>query len=160
MKKLLLIVAIVVTNFSCASYNKQVVNLEPTIEQIEVTGDKNELFVRANNWMVENFVDAKSVIQFSDKESGNVTGKYLLHSKTFPGNAYVSPTTIEVFAIIKIQVKDGASKLIIDPSDFTEIKMNNEKYQHLYYTQEQAKEQVNKLKDSFVAYMKNNKSNW
>ena len=66
--------------------------------------NKSDLFVRANNWMVETFNNAESVIQFSDKENGIVTGKYLMQT-IIKGTAV--PVT-KVFAIIKIRVKDNA----------------------------------------------------
>ncbi|GAH16190.1 unnamed protein product [marine sediment metagenome] len=41
---------------------------------------KSELFGMSNEWMVEQFVDAKSVIQFSNLETGTIKGKYLMYS--------------------------------------------------------------------------------
>ena len=36
--------------------------------------DKNELFVRANQWLNKTFVSSKEVRQYSDKEAGEVNG--------------------------------------------------------------------------------------
>lgn len=74
---------------------------------------KNQLYIRANTWMVETFNNAKSVIQFSDKESGIVIGKYLMKS-------IITSTTTrnDVYAIIKIQAKDGSTKITITPDSY------------------------------------------
>jgi len=39
-------------------------------DEVNIQGTKNELYVKANLWMVDQFSNAKSVIQFSDKEAG------------------------------------------------------------------------------------------
>ena len=44
-----------------------------------VSGSKNEVYVKANLWLVDIFNSAKSVIQFSDKEAGIIKGKYVLY---------------------------------------------------------------------------------
>lgn len=79
MKKLLLL-PVLFLFISCGITNSTPVSISPISSKINVSGEQNELYVRANNWMVGNFTDAKSVIQFSDKEEGIVTGKYLLRS--------------------------------------------------------------------------------
>lgn len=38
--------------------------------------DKNEIYIKANSWFVETFNHAESVIEFQDKESGKIIGKY------------------------------------------------------------------------------------
>jgi len=74
---------------------------------------KNELYIRANTWMVETFTNAESVIQFSDKENGIVTGKYIM-------TTIITSTTTRhgVYSMIKIQVKDGAAKITITPESY------------------------------------------
>jgi hypothetical protein len=63
--------------------------------------------------MVETFNNAESVIQFSDKENGIVTGKYIM-------TTIITSTTTShgVYSIIKIQVKDGAAKITITPESY------------------------------------------
>lgn len=82
---------------------------------IEVeNSSRQELFVKANIWMVENFNDAKSVVQFSDKQSGVVTGKFLMAS-------IIRGTEVprdDVFAIIKINVKDNAAKIEVKSESY------------------------------------------
>jgi len=131
-----------------------IVDLPDTVKQVEVNESKNELFVKANNWMVETFIDAKSVIQFTDKESGTVTGKYLLKSEYVNLNTLNSRVSPEVYAIIKIQVKDGASQITINPSEFEQYETQNITLRETYYSKVQAEKRINELTDSFIAYMR------
>ena len=132
--------------------------MEPIERTFQVNGSKEELYVKANNWMAETFISSKDVIQFTDKESGTVTGKCIL--KNFQSfNAYTSSwqSTGNLNAIIKIQVRDNASKITIDAEDFQEVHSSfNEGYR---YTKDKAVEQINALLDSYEEYLKNNTSN-
>ena len=47
---------------------------------VEAEGTKEELYVKANIWAIKTFNQADSVIQFSDKESGTISGRYILGS--------------------------------------------------------------------------------
>lgn len=160
MKKITILLCLTVVLTSCLSYKTVAVDLDTTVSQISVEGNKNDLFVRANNWMVENFVDAKSVIQFTDKESGTVTGKYLMYNRPASVSMGIQSPGVEIFAIIKIQVKDGAAKLSINPSEFGEIQTSNKTYQALYYTKEKAEQEVNQLVTSFGKYMNDKESDF
>jgi len=112
MKKLFLIIISVLLMQSCVSLKQ--LNPTPKTKIVNVIGKtKNEIYIRANTWMVETFNNAKSVIQFSDKESGIVTGRYLMKT--------ITVTTTEfnnVFSMIKIQVKDGAAKITVTPQSY------------------------------------------
>lgn len=143
---------------SCGTFQGTPVSMEPIEHHFEVDKSKDDLYVSANNWMAETFNSAKSVIQFTDKEAGVVTGKYLLK----PGYRYSNYQYYEteegsVYAIIKIQVKKGATKITVNPDDFTEITsdMLNEKYK---YSKEKATEQINALIESYETYIKNDDS--
>jgi hypothetical protein len=107
----------------------------------------NELYVRANNWMVETFNNAESVIQFSDKESGTISGRYLL--------GYLTQNSGRVFATIKIQVKDGAAKITVSPESFQyAVGMS-------YYTGIDAENDVENLLNEFEQYMlQKEDNNW
>ncbi|WP_121665610.1 DUF4468 domain-containing protein [Mesonia aquimarina] len=148
MKKLLLILPILLL-FSC--YTQKTSNIDSLEKSFEVKGSKNELYVKANNWMVENFNDAESVIQFSDKETGNITGKYFLLETTYGEN--MKTIYNNVFAIIKIKVKDGASKITIIPDEF--------RYYENYGTNKikLVNDEMNNLSKSYEDYMKNDNSN-
>lgn len=119
MKKILLLF-LCVSITSCGGYKTTTVSVPETSHQFEVDGQKNDLYVKANQWMVENFNNAKSVIQFSDKEAGIVSGRYYFTGfSTAAGfGASATANTTEVYALIKLQVKDGASKITVKPEDF------------------------------------------
>ncbi|WP_274971753.1 DUF4468 domain-containing protein [Zunongwangia profunda] len=140
---------------SCGVQNTPV-NIGPISDTIEINEKQDELYIKANNWMVENFNSAKSVIQFSDKEAGIVTGKYLLKS-TYNYSGFTA-TEFDIFAVIKIQVKDGATKITITPDNFNTVKSEliDQKYQ---YTEEIARNQINLLIDSYLDYVENDNSN-
>ena len=82
-------------------------------DEVNIQGTKNELYVKANLWMVDQFSNAKSVIQFSDKEAGVIKGRYLLYYK--PSGQYVGE--ISYYAIITITASDNILKMEIKPDD-------------------------------------------
>ena len=153
MKKILLL-PLVLAFVSCGVMGKQTVSELPASKKvIEVDGTKNELYVKANSWMVENFKSAKSVIQFSDKESGTVMGKYFLAPIA---NANEYGPSQNAFAIIKILVKEDAAKIEITPDKVNYMKGN----MFNLYNEEEAKSSIDGLLVSFEEYMKENNSDW
>ena len=68
-------------------------------ETFNIPGSKNELYIKANQWMVKTFNNAKSVIQFQDKEAGKIMGKYLMHNYSFTG-LYGTQSTSDIYALI------------------------------------------------------------
>jgi len=119
MKKALLII-FCLSLTSCGGYKTTTVSVPEASKQFEVEGIKDDLYVKANQWMVENFNNSKSVIQFSDKEAGIVSGRYYFHGFTTTAGYGTNATTetTDVYALIKLQVKDGASKISVKPEDF------------------------------------------
>ncbi len=113
MKKLFFLSIVIILIISIQSCATIVISQERS-EAVKVVGkSKDELYIRANTWMVETFNDAESVIQFSDKENGIVIGKYIM------ATIITSKTTSHnVYSIIKIQVKDGAAKITITPDSY------------------------------------------
>lgn len=113
---------------------------------------KNELYVKANNWMVDTFTDAKSVVQFTDKESGTISGRYFL-GNVVPASQY--GPGINVFATIKIRVKDKACRIQITPEEFNYVSGMS------YYTEDMARKDINRLIGSFESSMaKNEDEKW
>jgi len=99
---------------SCVSSRQILEKPEPRTESFTNNLDKDSNYVLANEWMVETFNDAESVIQFTDKESGTVKGKYLIRegfTSTSPYIASIEPK----YAIITIRVKDNSCRIEIDP---------------------------------------------
>lgn len=66
---------------------------------------KNDLFVRANTWFVSKFVSADSVIQFADKDSGKIAGKY--YSELAGGVLFFG-----VRQTIEVDVKDEKVRIV------------------------------------------------
>ena len=62
--------------------------------------DKNALYLKAKKWFVTTYKSAKDVIQFEDKESGEITGKGNFKISYFTRDPYISHN-------ISITVKDG-----------------------------------------------------
>ena len=145
---------------SCAG---QRVELTTRVHEFQSPKNQSQLFVAANNWMVEQFMDARSVIQFTDKEEGVVTGRYLLHDITNSMSLDSRTREIGIFAVIKIQVKDGASRISITPEPFQEFKSPTD---HIYgkarsYGKQEAETQIAELIASYEEYVNNDTSgNW
>jgi len=113
MKKLFFLSIVIILIISIQSCATVILSQERT-KVVKVEGKtKNELYIRANTWMVETFNNAESVIQFSDKESGIVTGKYVM--ATIVAGSKIRHN---VHSIIKIQVKDGSTKITITPESY------------------------------------------
>lgn len=156
MKRITIISFTLLLFISCGTSQKSLVHINPIIKSFEINGDKNDLYVRANNWMVETFKSAKSVIQFTDKESGTVSGRYLF-KESMQVQGFVN-TPYDIYAIIKLQVKDNAARITVSPEDFVEIKGLT--YQQYRFTRENAVDMGNKLTQSFETYMKTNTEDW
>jgi hypothetical protein len=148
MRKLLLLPVLTVLILSLQSCAVITTESKPVTKVVNIEdATKNELYVRANNWMVGAFNNAESVIQFTDKETGTITGKYLLGTVT---QASQYGAANRAFAIIQIQVKDGASKITITPDSFKYAKGNP----YTLYTGEKAQEDINALMTSFEQAIK------
>ena len=119
----------------------------PIVKVIKIEkGQHNKLYVKASNWMAETFNNSKSVVQFRDKESGTITGRYLLG--VISQASQYAPASY-AYAIIKIQVKDGASRITITPEPFRYV----EGTIYTLYTQEKAEVDIKKLMTSYKTYM-------
>ena len=129
---------------SCASF--QMITTPKAGDIIEFKGTKEELYLKANAWMVKSFSNSKSVIQFQDKEAGKIMGKYLMKSLA---------TDNEIYSLITISVKDNATKIDIEPMgnwrSSTNCSGGSEKI--FAYTSEQAQSDIKVLLDSYRKYM-------
>ena len=110
MKKLLLGLLFIGLTTSCEGL--KYTHGQGELKKDYVTNDLSakENYILANEWMVEAFNNAESVIQFSDKEAGIVRGKYSLYSGW--GNGYYSID--KVTAIITLRTKDNGVVIEID----------------------------------------------
>lgn len=74
---------------------------------IEVSGQsKDEIYIKANAWFVETFISAESVIEFQDKESGKIMGKYVF-------SYYEGVYTYDVKQTVDISIRDSKVRVII-----------------------------------------------
>jgi hypothetical protein len=121
-----------------------------------IPGTKDELFIKANEWLISIFKDSRSIIQFSDKTEGVLIGKYLM----LQGQIQVLSTYIEflitdqyykiveefTYAIIDIKIKDNKARISIKP-DTWHYQNNPDR------TIESVIAQINKLCDDFFRYL-------
>ena len=138
MKKLILIAILALGVQSCGSIQSYTSELLPKQESVESTESKDDLFVLANEWMVESFGNAESVIQFTDKEAGIVKGKYVLQEGSYTPGVYVgygirtaSTTVKSVTAIITVRVKEGSVRLEIQPTSNSSYSVGTGMYSHI-----------------------------
>lgn len=150
MKKTVLFLFVAVFLQSCTSY--QQITASKSEQIIEVQGSKNEIYVKANEWMVRAFNNAESVIQFQDKEAGKIIGKYLMHSYT---NRYVN---YKVYSIITITVRDGATKIDIEPIDSWQYDSSGLTIYN--YSKEDAEADIAALTEDYIAYMTTKSESW
>ena len=162
MKKLLLLSSCLILILSCG-IKQRPVEISPIHKAFNTEGSKEELFVEAANWMTENFTDPRSIIQFKDKEEGMIVGKYLLNP-LYKRSGYTVYESGGNYAIIRIQTKDGGSKITVAPQNFIEVKSRRSK-DPIYgkgnndvkgYSKQDALLQINQLLTSYEEYLKRN----
>jgi hypothetical protein len=153
--EIILVVIMSLNLVSCIS-TKQLESPPTKVESILNESNKDSNFIKANEWMVETFDNAESVIQFTDKEAGIVKGKYVMKEGVVSTSAYV-PSTSDCYAIITLRVKDNACRIEIDAP-------NNMYTQTAYgveygFTPAMFEERANKLIADFKANMHTKSAN-
>ncbi|MGE0930203.1 DUF4468 domain-containing protein [Peijinzhouia sedimentorum] len=128
---------------SCAISKVTLETPPPRVATFENDHSKDENYVLANEWMVETFNNAESVIQFTDKESGTVKGKYII-KEGFVSTSPYAASRDALFAIITIRVRDSSSRIEIAPptGEFYSLKSMGTEYG---YTPEMFEEDTNEL---------------
>lgn len=123
------------------------------VDYVYNTNNKTDNYIMANEWMVESFNNAESVIQFSDKDAGIVKGKYVLHFTPAVYAGYLSTPEVKNGAIITIKVKDSVAKITIDASSekFYPVKVD------YYYNIADAGRDINRLIEDFKQTMSKSK---
>lgn len=111
MKPSILVILFFATFFSCSTYYKTKPLDYPRPFQFvlidSLPGSKDDLYVRANEWMAKAFVSSKDVIQMQDKQAGKIVGKAVIMVHT------PSHTDEEVGYTITIDAKDGKYRCIL-----------------------------------------------
>lgn len=152
MKKLALII-ILTTSISCKTLSGTIVSKEQFKQERIINNLKDthkEAYVKANTWMVDAFTNPESVIEFSDKESGTILGKYLIQGQ-YQAEFGVTVDS-RIFAKIDIRVKDHAAKLTIIP--ISDINIHSPQEKQIIH------DKINMLCINFEDYMKNESTNW
>ena len=156
---------------SCAVW--QFANItEPIVKVYDVNGTKDELFLKANLWMVATFKNPKNIIQYSDKVEGILTGKYLLNYipavapgyNILVGRTYGSPE-VTLYAIIEIRVKDNKARISVLPDNWSynvakDNKGNPMPGNAYNYTRDLALSDIDELCESFNRSLKTEKVNF
>ena len=108
MKKLLILLPLCIALLGCATTNQATTN---TYQQV-VESDKSqqELFKLSNEWIAINFESAKSVIEYSDNESGKIMGH---------GRMNAAAGSSHMLFDLTIEVKDNKSRIT-----YTNIEMD------------------------------------
>jgi hypothetical protein len=123
------------------------VKIDNPIEKVfeDIHGSKIDLYVKSNEWMIKNFKDATSVVEFSDKEEGVLIGKYLLFGSVSNIGLYGSQMDSRVYCKIDIRVKDNKARISIEP-------LNS--WSSIYsYTKDKAEKDINNLIESYHNYI-------
>ena len=145
MKKLFLLVLIVSLS-SCGTFSPKYFDPEPESYEVKVNEEKEHLFVKSNNWMVQYFKSPESVIQFSDKNYAVINGKYNYLLTSTMGNKQYE------YIHLRIDARDNRVRLIVDPLPV--------RYADNYALNE-IKQKVEavliEISDDFESYMNNNK---
>ena len=154
MRKIFYIVVLSVLSLnliSCGTAKRMIETPPQYNRNIENQFDKNTNYINANEWMVNTFNSAKSVIQFKDKEAGIIKGKYLMKEKKVSGS-YNIEMNPNFYAIITIRVKDNKTRIEIDPPSnmFTKVSMGIE----YGFTPKMFNGRAKILSDSFEKQMK------
>lgn len=147
MKKFMMLVILFFT-VGCSTITTKSVPVEKDI-QVQHT-EKKVLYTRANNWVSDNFNHPKSVVKFTDKGYGTISGRYLLGTiaqKDMNGPARYA------FAAVKIKVQNNSSKITIKPEPFSYAKSDK----NPIYTEIDVQRDVLTLIGSFEKAMLANK---
>ena len=144
MKKIMLVILVAITATSCFTPKMVTFQNDEFVKVYEdVPGTKNDLYLKANEWLVGIFNNAKSIIQHTDKEEGVIIGKYMMKTVISSSTMYGSSSS-DVYAIIDIRLKDNKARISIKPYDYAYVEGM---YQS--YTKEQAVEDMEALAQSF-----------
>ena len=138
---------------SCISYQTVTFTEEEYFVKVfdNLEDNKDELFIKANDWMITIFKDATSVIEYSDKEAGALIGKYLLGGEVHNGVYGVSIET-RIYAKIDVRVKDSRARISIQPLSSWQYDKSGMTIHN--YSKEKANEDMNKLAESLQKHLK------
>jgi len=97
----------------CATTEAPQVDYSEIVDVPDIS--KDDLFVKTNLWAVGYFNKADSVIEYSDKEAGTISGKFVGKNHSIKGGMGGSQAVRSIFTV---SVKDGKVKLDLKPVGF------------------------------------------
>lgn len=100
---------------------------------------KSEIYVKANAWFVETFNSAESVIEFQDRESGRIMGKYVF---TYNEGVY----THAVRQTISLDCRDNRVRIVINDPYFKTTHGMGQYYPNAQYSPLKTQAGVDKAK--------------
>jgi hypothetical protein len=104
---------------SCASLGPDATGPVEYNEVINVDGmSADDIYIKSNMWFVDAFKNADSVIQFSDKASGTIKGKYVADMVISGYQQYLTTTTITV------ETREGRCRISFTDPSFKEYQVN------------------------------------
>jgi hypothetical protein len=115
------ILALILTLFAgCASI--KMVDIDQYQKIVTADGkSKDDLYFLANRWFAETFRSAEDVIQYHNKDYGNITGKGILTYSVAPTPLQYKHEFRDVRVIVVVDCKDNAAKITIKPLSTREI---------------------------------------
>ena len=115
MEKIMVMIAVLalLVISSCASVGAPATEEESRAQQVFdfEEKDKGHLYDLSNRWFVESFGDATAVIEYSNKESGTIMGKYTYNT------SMVGPLAMSVYdwmeVTIQLELRDERARMTI-----------------------------------------------
>ena len=157
MRKNLFFISVLFLLIGCGTV-KMIQIDEPVIKTYTDFNDsQDDLFIKANGWMISMFKDASSVIEFTDKQEGVLIGKYLMKGEMKTSTSFYGSASIDtrVFAKIDIRVKDNRARISIEPMD--SWKYDNSGLTIYDYSKEKFYQDMDRLMLSFENALKTDK---
>lgn len=128
----------------CASVISTFTADDQVSKTLDASGTKNQLYTRANEWMIAAFNSAESVIEYSDKEDGVIVGKYQIREVPFEGKAS------RLYATITMHVKDYKVRIEVQPYGTWGYYKNGN---FVPYTKEMAVQEIQRMVDNFEMFI-------
>lgn len=127
--KFYLLLSISIIFSSCATMmgtqaSEEMKTLEKIIEFENLS--KDELYIRANEWFVDVFNSAESVIEFQDKEAGKIIGKYTF---SYAEGVY----TYNMKQTVSIDIKNEKVRIIFKNPTYQATSGLGETYHNMPY---------------------------
>lgn len=128
---------------------------------VEIPGlTQDEIYIRANSWFVSTFNSAESVIEFQDKESGKIMGKYVF---TYGEGVY----TFGVKQTVDVEMKEGKMRVSFTNPNYRTLSGMGETYYNTQYTPleteagvKRARAEWEQLVIDLTEYINNESSDW